>query len=113
GKSTLLKILVDRLVPDAGTVTWGHEVQLGYFAQDHKELLTDANHTPLSFAWEACPAEGTAHVRGALGRMLFSGDDVEKKVPSLSGGEAARLIFCRLMLEQPNTLVLDEPTNHL
>ncbi len=113
GKSTLLKILVERLSPDAGSVAWGHEVSVGYFAQNHHDLLNDPNHSPLSYAWEAQPSEGTAFIRGALGRMLFSGDDVEKKVPSLSGGEAARLIFCRLMLEQPNTLVLDEPTNHL
>jgi ABC-type multidrug transport system ATPase subunit len=63
--------------------------------------------------WEACPAEGTATVRGMLGRVLFSGDDVMKPVGSLSGGEAARLIFCKIIAEKPNVLVLDEPTNHL
>src|SRR5262249_49874161 len=65
------------------------------------------------YLWEACPAEGTAYVRGQLGRVLFSGDDVEKPIGSLSGGEAARLIFGRLIVERPNLLVLDEPTNHL
>ncbi len=113
GKSTLLKLLVDRLEPNAGRITWGHETHLGYFAQDHKDLLTDPKLTPLEFVWEACPAEGTAFVRGRLGRMLFSGDEVDKSVAALSGGEGARLIFCRMMVESPNVLLLDEPTNHL
>ncbi len=91
----------------------GHEVRVGYFAQDHHEVLTNAQMTPLDYLWEACPGEGTAFVRGQLGRVLFSGDDVEKPVGSLSGGEAARLIFGRLIVEKPNVLVLDEPTNHL
>jgi len=69
--------------------------------------------TPLEYAWEACPGEGTAFVRGQLGRVLFSGTDVDKPVGSLFGGEAAGLIFCRIIAEQPNLLVLDEPTNHL
>lgn len=113
GKSTLLKILVGKLVEDAGGVKWGHETHLGYFAQDHKDLLDDPKKTPLDFVWDVCPAEGTSFVRGQLGRVLFSGDEVEKAVTTLSGGEAARLIFCRLMVERPNVLVLDEPTNHL
>ena len=69
--------------------------------------------TPLDYVWDACPAEATTFVRGQLGRVLFSGDDVDKPVGSLSGGEAARLIFCRIIVEKPNVLVLDEPTNHL
>jgi ATPase subunit of ABC transporter with duplicated ATPase domains len=113
GKSTLLKIIVDRLAADRGKVRFGHEVRLGYFAQDHHELLQSDKMTPLEYVWEACPAEGTAQVRGMLGRVLFSGDEVQKPVGSLSGGEAARLIFCRIIAEKPNVLVLDEPTNHL
>jgi ABC-type multidrug transport system ATPase subunit len=69
--------------------------------------------TPIDYVWEACPGEGTATVRGALGRLLFSGEDVTKRVGALSGGEAARLIFCRIIVEKPNFLILDEPTNHL
>ena len=69
--------------------------------------------TPLDYLWEAIPTEGTATVRGQLGRVLFSGPDVDKPIGSLSGGEAARLIFCRIIAERPNVLVLDEPTNHL
>lgn len=113
GKSTLLKILVGQLRADQGQAEWGHETRVGYFAQDHAELLHDSRLTPLNFVWDACPDEGTSYVRGMLGRALFSGDEVEKSVTSLSGGEAARLIFCRLMVQKPNVLVLDEPTNHL
>jgi energy-coupling factor transporter ATP-binding protein EcfA2 len=68
---------------------------------------------PLDYVWEACPGEPTTFVRGQLGRMLFSGEDVQKSIGALSGGEAARLIFCRIIVEKPNVLVLDEPTNHL
>ncbi|MDI3288666.1 ribosomal protection-like ABC-F family protein [Polyangium sp. 15x6] len=113
GKSTLLKILADRLDKDAGTVRWGHEARVGYFAQDHREVLDDPEATPLGIMKAACPTEPEAAVRGRLGRMLFSGDDVNKKVGLLSGGEAARLLFCRILVEEPNVLLLDEPTNHL
>ncbi len=113
GKSTLLKILVQTLDPDEGEVRWGHEVKVGYFAQDHREILADPEMTALDFLWAAKPKEGTAFVRGHLGRVLFSGEDVHKKIGTLSGGEAARLVFGRLMAEGPNVLVLDEPTNHL
>jgi ATPase subunit of ABC transporter with duplicated ATPase domains len=113
GKSTLLKILVGSLEADAGEVTWGHEVRVGYFAQDHREILGDPQQTAIDFLWAARPKEGTAFVRGHLGRVLFSGEDVNKKVGTLSGGEAARLVFGRLAAEEPNVLVLDEPTNHL
>jgi len=113
GKSTLLKILVERLSPDAGEVTWGYETKYGYFAQDHHELLDGEPGTVLEYLWAFVPQETTSFVRGQLGRMLFSGDDVDKKVRSLSGGEAARLIFTRLIVDEPNVLVLDEPTNHL
>ncbi|HEX7603890.1 MAG TPA: ATP-binding cassette domain-containing protein [Polyangiaceae bacterium] len=113
GKSTLLKIVMGRLAADAGTVRWGHEVRAGYFAQDHHELLPDPAKTPLDYLWDACPSEATTYVRGQLGRVLFSGQDVEKPIGALSGGEAARLIFGRIAVEKPNVLVLDEPTNHL
>jgi ATPase subunit of ABC transporter with duplicated ATPase domains len=113
GKSTLLNIAMGRLNADAGKVSWGHEVRIGFFAQNHHELLPNPDVTPLDYIWNLIPTEPTTYVRGQLGRALFSGADVEKKVGSLSGGEAARLIFCRLMVERPNVLVLDEPTNHL
>jgi ATPase subunit of ABC transporter with duplicated ATPase domains len=113
GKSTLLKIATGNLQQDAGSVSWGYETRVGYFAQDHHESLANGNATPLQVIWDTIPQEGTATVRGHLGRVLFSGEDVNKSVASLSGGEAARLVFCRIMVQRPNVLVLDEPTNHL
>jgi ATPase subunit of ABC transporter with duplicated ATPase domains len=113
GKSTLLKIAMGILPADAGSVKFGHETKVGYFAQDHHELLPDPAMKPLDYIWNVVPTEGTSFVRGQLGRVLFSGDDVDKPIGALSGGEAARLIFGRIIVEKPNVLVLDEPTNHL
>ncbi len=113
GKSTLLKIVVGAIDADRGKTRFGHETRVGYFAQDHHELLKNETMTPLEYVWEACPSEPTTYVRGQLGRMLFSGQDVEKPISALSGGEAARLIFAQLAVRKPNVLVLDEPTNHL
>ncbi len=112
GKSTLLKVILGNLEADAGTAALGHEVHPGYFAQDHAELLSgDVS----AFQWLGA-AGGTselAAIRGMLGRVLLGGDDGEKKVTDLSGGEATRLILGALMLRKPNLLILDEPTNHL
>jgi ATPase subunit of ABC transporter with duplicated ATPase domains len=113
GKSTLLRIAVERLAADAGAVKWGHETRVGYFPQDHREVLEDAEATPLGLIEELTPAEGPTFWRGELGRVLFSGADVTKKVGLLSGGEAARLLFALIAVKKPNVLVLDEPTNHL
>jgi ATPase subunit of ABC transporter with duplicated ATPase domains len=113
GKSTLLKILTGHLKQDGGAVEWGYETHPGYFAQDHRDILDSRDQTVEGFLWDAVPTETISFVRGSLGMVLFSGDEVEKKLSSLSGGEAARLVFCRLSVEEPNVLILDEPTNHL
>jgi ATPase subunit of ABC transporter with duplicated ATPase domains len=113
GKSTLLRIIVERLRADTGSVKWGHETHVGYFPQDHREVLDDPETTPLAALEALCPGESPTFVRAQLGRVLFSGPDVDKRVALLSGGEAARLIFALLAVDKPNVLVLDEPTNHL
>jgi ATPase subunit of ABC transporter with duplicated ATPase domains len=123
GKTTMLKSLLrnatgfvdapDREFPvDSGVVTWGHEVTVGYFSQDHKESIQPGS-TIIEWLHEFDPSASQQELRGLLGQMLFSGDDATKKTEVLSGGEAARVIFCRLMLQKPNFLMLDEPTNHL
>jgi ATPase subunit of ABC transporter with duplicated ATPase domains len=113
GKSTLLKIAMGELRADAGELEWGYETHRGYFAQDHKEQLENKEQTAEQWLWGFCPGKDRGFVRGQMGLVLFSGDDGAKKLGSLSGGEAARLVFARLALEQPNVLLLDEPTNHL
>src|SRR6202022_3616853 len=84
GRSTLLNIFTDHVEPDRGTVRLGHEVRIGDFAQDHHEVLKNAQMTPLDYLWNVCPSEGSAYVRGQLGRVLFSGDDVDTPIGSLS-----------------------------
>jgi ATPase subunit of ABC transporter with duplicated ATPase domains len=113
GKSTLLKIMVGALDADAGRVEWGHETHPGYFAQDHHEQLEDSARTAEQWLWDFCPGRDRGFVRGQLGLVLFSGEEADKRLSALSGGEAARLVFSRLAMEQPNVMVLDEPTNHL
>jgi len=113
GKSTLLKIVMGELEADAGEVEWGYETHPGYFAQDNKDQFAEGRESTEEWLWSFCPGKDRGFVRGQMGLMLFSGDDGKKKVSALSGGEAARLVFSRLALDQPNVLVLDEPTNHL
>ncbi len=113
GKSTLLKIMLGHLEADIGEVEWGYETYPGYFSQDHSDVHVAENETLHSWLWNICPDQGTGFVRGKLAEVLFTQDDVEKRVHALSGGETARLVFAKLVVEQPNVLVLDEPTNHL
>ncbi len=112
GKSTLLKIALSLLEADAGTVQWGHETQIGYFAQDHHELLKD-NISVYDWLCHQVEGESTTKIRSVLGQVLFTKDDVEKSILNISGGEAGKLLLASIMLAQPNVLILDEPTNHL
>ncbi|HWN44198.1 MAG TPA: ATP-binding cassette domain-containing protein [Thermoanaerobaculia bacterium] len=113
GKSTLLKIAVGEVEADAGRAEWGYETYPGYFSQDHNEVPKGSKQTVEAWLWEAVPGQPIGFVRGNLGMVLFSGDDVKKPLGGLSGGEAARLVFCKLSVTKPNVLILDEPTNHL
>ena len=112
GKSTLLKILLGELTMDEGEFEWGYETSLSYFAQDHHENLK-GRISAYDWLYQFGQQENISTIRGLLGRVLLSGDEALKSVSSLSGGEAARLLFAKLMLEKRNVLVLDEPTNHL
>ncbi len=129
GKTTLLNALLANspTVPDAelrktsgydgpfltsGKIVWGHEAAVGYFAQDHRALI-QGDMTAFEWLHQWDPSAAHEEIRGLLGQMLFPREDALKRTDVLSGGEAARLLFCKLMLQKPNVLVFDEPTNHL
>ncbi|MDQ0273864.1 ABC-F family ATP-binding cassette domain-containing protein [Cytobacillus purgationiresistens] len=111
GKSTLLKTLVDKLPAIAGDFGFGSNVTIGYYDQQQAELTS--NKQVLSELWDDYPLLPEKDIRTVLGNFLFSGDDVQKVVSTLSGGEKARLALAKLMMEKANVLILDEPTNHL
>ena len=111
GKSTLAKIIVSE-IDHEGYVKLGHNVQIGYFAQNQSTYL-DGNQTVLESAEDSATTENRTKVRDLLGAFLFPGDAVEKKVKVLSGGERNRLALCKLLLQPFNVLIMDEPTNHL
>ncbi|MBH5320032.1 ABC-F family ATP-binding cassette domain-containing protein [Paenibacillus sp. GSMTC-2017] len=111
GKSTLLKALVGQLEPATGTIQFGTNVKLGYYDQEHTRLT--GQNTVLEEVWGTYPHMEEARIRTVLGNFLFSGEDVLKRISSLSGGEKARVSLAKLMLAQANVLILDEPTNHL
>jgi ATPase subunit of ABC transporter with duplicated ATPase domains len=124
GKTTLIKSLLANypglaepgFTVDAGSVFWGHEAQIGYFPQDVGSTIDAAGEPNITVAewlhrWN--PAAHVEDIRGILGQMLFSGEEGGKPIKALSGGEQARLAFCKLILTKPNILIFDEPTNHL
>ncbi|UNK17604.1 ABC-F type ribosomal protection protein [Paenibacillus sp. N3/727] len=111
GKSTLLKCLIDDMKPASGSLQWGTKVKIGYYDQEQSEL--NPKNTVLEELWSAYPHMEEARIRTVLGNFLFSGEDVLKKISSLSGGEKARVSLAKLMLLEANMLILDEPTNHL
>ena len=132
GKSTLLKVMTGRLEADAGAVEWGYETHPGFFAQDPKDHLgvggggvggagagrsgldgAAARQTAAEWIGGYCEGKGMGFARGQLGMVLLGGEDADKRLGALSGGETARLVLCSLMIRLPNVLVLDEPTNHL
>jgi len=112
GKSTLLKMVSGSLDPDAGSVRLGASLKMGYFSQQAFDVL-DPNLTVWEQIQKDFPLESIGTLRSLLGAFQFSGDEVEKKIRSLSGGERSRLVLARMLLDPPNFLVLDEPTNHL
>ena len=113
GKTTLLRTLVGELTPNQGAIKWAENAQIGYFAQDH---AADFANDMTLFEWMkqwGKPTDDDQVIRGVLGRLLFSNDEIAKNISVLSGGEQGRLLFGKLLLQKPNVLVLDEPTNHL
>jgi ATPase subunit of ABC transporter with duplicated ATPase domains len=113
GKTTLLRTLVGELAPDHGRVKWSENVNVGYFAQDHAaDFAADLSLFDWMSQWKK-PSDDEQSIRAVLGRLLFSQDEIKKSVKALSGGEQGRMLFGKLMLQQPNVLVMDEPTNHL
>ncbi len=112
GKTTLLRLILEQVSRDDGVVAWGHETNIGYFAQDHREGIPQG---VMLWQWlNGFDEKATREdIRGLLGRMLFSGEEAEKMTNVLSGGETARLLLSKLMLLKHNVLLFDEPTNHL
>lgn len=111
GKSTLMKTLVEKLPPLAGSFTYGHQIDVGYFDQESAQMTSENN--VLEELWQIAPDATQTEIRNTLASFLFTKDEVFKEMNSLSGGERVRLALAKLMLEHGNLLLLDEPTNHL
>ncbi|MHB8408786.1 MAG: ABC-F family ATPase [Acidiferrobacterales bacterium] len=113
GKTTLLRTLIGELAPASGAIRWSENANIGYYAQDHAgDFAVDMPLLDWMSQWKN-PDDDEQAIRAVLGRLLFSQDEVRKSTKALSGGEQGRMLFGRLMLQQPNVLVMDEPTNHL
>ena len=111
GKTTLLRIIMGQEKPTTGTVRLGYNLRIGYYDQELSGL--NKNNTVLDEIWQLVPKGDPGEIRSYLGRFLFSGDDVFKKIGDLSGGEQSRVALAKLLLQNANFLILDEPTNHL
>jgi ATPase subunit of ABC transporter with duplicated ATPase domains len=112
GKTTLLKMIAGATAPDAGSVRLGASLSMGYFAQQSLDVL-DPDLTVIEQLQKDFPQDGLGPLRTLAGAFQFSGDEVDKKIRALSGGEKSRLAMARMLYNPPNFLVLDEPTNHL
>jgi ATP-binding cassette subfamily F protein 3 len=112
GKTTLLKMVAGEMSPDHGKIILGHGVSVSYYAQHHSEML-EPNRTVLEEVYRMVPHESVGFVRGVCGAFLFPGNDVDKMVGVLSGGEKARVSLARILVKPGNLLIMDEPTNHL
>ena len=113
GKTTLLRTLIGELAPASGVIRWSENANIGYYAQDHAgDFSVEMPLLDWMSQWKN-PDDDEQAIRAVLGRLLFSQDEVRKSTKALSGGEQGRMLFGRLMLQQPNVLVMDEPTNHL
>lgn len=113
GKTTLIKTLLGSVEPLAGTVKWSENCEIGYYAQDHAEdFELNMSVYEWMYQWRK-KAEDEQFVRGVLGQLLFSKDDIKKPVKVLSGGEKGRMLFGKIMMQRPNIIIMDEPTNHL
>jgi len=125
GKTTMLRSLIrnagqyidaadHQFTIDSGNVVWGHEVTVGYFPQDFGYTIDKSKGmTAIEWLWQFKPQYTQEEIRSPMGQMLFSGEDALKPTAALSGGEQARLIFCKIILQKPNVLLFDEPTNNL
>ncbi len=112
GKTTLLRMVAGEIQPDKGKISLGHAVRMSYFAQHHSDML-DLQKTVIHEVYKIVPEENVGVVRGVCGAFLFSGEDVDKPIGVLSGGERARVLLAKLLVKPGNLMVMDEPTNHL
>jgi len=112
GKTTLLKMVAGEMEANQGTITLGHGVNMGYFAQHHSDMLSPQK-TVIQEVYQVVPNESIGYVRAVLGAFLFSGGEVDKVIGVLSGGEKARVSLAKLLVKPGNLMVMDEPTNHL
>ena len=113
GKTTILQNLLGEVQPKSGSVKWSENIEIGYYAQDHADdFEVDMNVYDWMYQWRKND-EDEQFVRGVLGQMLFSKDDIKKPIKVLSGGEKGRMLFGKIMMQRPNVIIMDEPTNHL